>query len=144
MTTFRFFPILLLLALLLYSCQSTPEPIEYGTDQCDFCRMTISNPKFGAELVTDKGRVLKYDAAECMAQQLGDPETAPAYENLYAVAFDDPRHLYPVDSLYFIISPDFRSPMGANLAAFSEPTALEEKYQQQLLTWDEVVQNLNE
>ena len=97
-------------------CSSGPEPIAFGQDQCAFCRMTIAEPTFGAELVTDKGRVLKYDAAECLIDHLA--ADAPPHRQLLVIAYDDPRQLYPVDSLTFVIAPEYRSPMGANLAAF--------------------------
>ncbi|MFC2188028.1 hypothetical protein ACFCT7_11980 [Fulvivirgaceae bacterium LMO-SS25] len=112
-------------------------PILFGKDQCEFCKMTISNPKFGAELITDKGRILKYDALECMVNHL--KEEAPPYQKLFAIPYDLPKELKPVDELYFLISIDFRSPMGANLAAFSKKTFLEEKYHSQLMNWNDLL-----
>jgi copper chaperone NosL len=56
---------------ILLGCQPTgPDPIAFGKDQCHYCRMTIAEPNYGAELITEKGRVYKYDAAECMVNQL--------------------------------------------------------------------------
>lgn len=97
-------------------CSSGPEPIAFGEDQCAFCRMTIAEPTFGAELITDKGRVLKYDAAECLIDHLATD--APPHKQLLVIAYDNPRQLYPVDSLTFVIAPEYRSSMGANLAGF--------------------------
>lgn len=115
-------------------------PLNFGKDQCDFCKMTISNPKFGAELITDKGRVLKYDAAECMVNQLNKEKTK--YQKLYAISFDDPKQLKEVSTLHFLISSDFRSPMGANLAAFSDTTKLDAKYKNQLISWEQLLKSL--
>ena len=42
------------------------EEINYGVDACAYCKMNIVDPKFGAELITKKGRVYKFDAIECM------------------------------------------------------------------------------
>lgn len=128
--------------LLLYACKpSGPEPINFGKDQCHYCKMTIANPNYGAELITDKGRILKYDATECMVNHI--QEESPAYQNLFTIAYDDPKQLYHVDSLFFIISPDFRSPMGANLAAFSKKIEIQSKYEGQLLNWEQLVNNLS-
>lgn len=115
--------ILLLIALVFItvSCTETPEPINFGKDQCSFCKMSISDPKYGAELVTDKGRVQKYDALECMINDLST--NAPAYSKLYAIAYDKPEKLISVDSLVFIISPEYKSPMGAHLASFTKENA---------------------
>jgi copper chaperone NosL len=111
-------PLLTVLLLCLLggtACQpGGPEAIRFGQDQCIYCRMTIADPRFGAELITDKGRVLKYDAAECMIHHLASD--APPHRALFAIAYDTPRELYPVDSLVYVLSPTFKSPMGANLA----------------------------
>jgi copper chaperone NosL len=101
--------------------------------------MSIANPQFGSELITDKGRVLKYDAAECMANQLG--EESMAYQKLYAVPFDSPKTLKSVDSLTFVIDPQFRSPMGANLAAFSAAENVPQGVE--TLSWEELVKKLS-
>jgi len=103
--------------MLFLSCNSGPTPIDFGKDQCAYCKMTISNPQFGAELITKKGRVLKYDAAECMIRHLQE-DKAPEFSDLLVVTYDDPKILYSVDTLFFIQSVAYRSPMGANLAAF--------------------------
>ena len=38
------------------SCSTEPEPLHYGTDVCHFCKMTLVDNKFGAELVTKNGK----------------------------------------------------------------------------------------
>lgn len=124
------------------ACNNKQEavPISFGTDQCGFCKMTISNPKFGAELITDKGRVIKYDAAECMVNHLNSD--APKYKKLFVVPYDLPKELIDVDSCQYIISPDFRSPMGANLAAFYDIQNLDENYQSQLIDWQALLKTI--
>ena len=117
---------------------SGPQPIAFEEDPCQYCRMTISDPHFGAELVTDKGRLMKFDATECMVNYLR--EEAPAFQALYAVAYDVPGQLYPVDSLGFVISPDYRSPMGANLAAFRHRESLGTPQKGTWLDWEEVME----
>jgi hypothetical protein len=51
-----------------------------------------------------------------MAQDIGND--GQEYSSLYAIPIDRPGKLKPVDSLYFVIDDQIRSPMGANLAAF--------------------------
>ena len=132
---------LLLLTTLLCTCgPAHPEPIAYGIDQCAFCRMAIVDVNYGSELVTQKGRVMKYDAAECMANHLAS-ETID-FQQLYAVSYDQPSTLWPVDSLAFVIDASFRSPMGANMAAFSPGGAL--PHQSVSLTWAAVTKKLTE
>jgi len=125
---------------IVLACNENEEivPIAFGKDQCAYCKMTISNPQFGAELITDKGRVLKYDATECMVNQLKEEETK--YRKLYAVPYHAPKKLKGVHDLRFLISPDFRSPMGAGLTAYSDTTQLAEKYYAQLLSWEQLLE----
>ena len=56
----------LLVLLMLISCNISPQPIDYGNDGCHFCKMTIVDKTHAAEIVTDKGKVYKFDATECM------------------------------------------------------------------------------
>ena len=37
---------------LLTACSAEPEPIAYGSDACDFCRMNIVDKTHAAQLVT--------------------------------------------------------------------------------------------
>ena len=39
------------------SCSAGPEPIRYGQDNCHHCKMTLTDKRFGAEIVTQKGKV---------------------------------------------------------------------------------------
>src|SRR5690606_40631353 len=58
--------------LLLTACEVAPEKIEYGTDACSYCDMTIVDPKHASQVVTKKGKNYKYDAVECMVHHLQD------------------------------------------------------------------------
>jgi len=57
--------------LLFISCSTKPQPIQYGKDVCDHCKMTIVDQKFGGEIVTKKGKAYKFDDLICMAKFLG-------------------------------------------------------------------------
>lgn len=137
---FIFLIIVVLFSFIVCNSKQEAVPISFGNDQCSYCKMTISNPQFGAELITLKGRIIKYDAAECMVNHLN--EEAPKFQKLYAVAHDKPKELKAVDSLHFLISPDFRSPMGANLAAFYNKGNLDNKYHSQLMDWQTLLKFL--
>ena len=132
--------IILMLGVLTGSCSGDPEPIEFGKDQGEYCRMTITDPKYGAELITEKGRVVKYDAAECMVRDIREKKRNPQAK--LAIAYDDPKNLHSVDSLYFIIDAQFQSPMGANLAAFTSRENLPVELRDRAMTWEEVVNSI--
>ena len=59
---------LLFIIILWTSCSTSVRPISYGKDACEHCRMTIMDKKFGAELITKKGKIFVFDSDECLAQ----------------------------------------------------------------------------
>ena len=100
--------------------------------------MTISDPKFGAELVTPKGRILKYDAAECLIDDIAEKNHEYAF--LLVVPFDRPKELMDVDSVHFVFSPLINSPMGANLGAFATRDNIPESERNNTLDWKQTVE----
>ncbi len=44
------------------------EPIKLNTDGCEFCKMKIADGKFGAEIITAKGRIYKFDDMHCIIE----------------------------------------------------------------------------
>jgi len=114
-------PIAMFFSFLLLSCGSEPEPIHYGKDSCDHCRMTIMDPKFGAEIVTNKGKVYKFDDVNCLVRFMADGKVAEADVNQILVAdFAKPETLMPVEAAFFVKSEEIRSPMASRVAAFSD------------------------
>lgn len=117
--------LIITIASVLASCAIEPEPINFGEDACVYCKMTIADPKFGAELVSEKGRVYKFDAIECMVPYIKENPN-PGFKHVMAIAYDQPAILANVDSLFFVQNGNFKSPMGKNLAAFiDEPQEFE-------------------
>ncbi len=110
---FLFFSILIFLT----SCEIKPEPIQYGMDGCHFCSMTIVDRQHAAEFVTSKGKVFKFDAVECMMNQLNKEdisEIALFLVNDYVT----PGELVSAQEATYLISENIPSPMGAYLSAF--------------------------
>ncbi|MEJ5262655.1 MAG: hypothetical protein WHT45_08235, partial [Ignavibacterium sp.] len=60
--------ILIFTSILLFACSPQPEPIDYGNDICDFCKMNITDNKYAAEIVTSKGKIYKFDSIEYLFQ----------------------------------------------------------------------------
>ncbi|MGO3707795.1 MAG: nitrous oxide reductase accessory protein NosL [Mesonia hippocampi] len=107
--------------LLLFACNISPKPIDYGTDGCYFCKMTIVDKVHAAEIVTKKGKVYKFDATECMLNFMDDFETneiALYLSNNYL----EPGTLIDATQATFLISKNIPSPMGAYLSAFKTKT----------------------
>ena len=102
---------------LLWSCNISPKPIEYGQDACHFCKMTIVDKIHAAEVVTNKGKVYKFDATECMINFMDefDISTIALY---LSNNFTNPEELIDATQATFLISKNVPSPMGAFLSAF--------------------------
>lgn len=112
----RIFLVLIVL-LFIMSCQVEPVPIEYGYDQCDACKMIISDQRFGSELITTKGKVFKYDAIECLLPQLKE-HGADHYEYVLVTDYLNPGNFIDYYDATFVICKDIPSPMGGNLSAY--------------------------
>ncbi len=128
---------------LLISCTTDPEPINYGTDQCDHCRMTIVDNKFGSEIVTKKGKVYKFDAAECMVRFMKEGKIKEEdIETRLVTDASKPGQFINASKAIYLISENFPSPMGANLSAYgskSDAEKFQKDYSGELKTWDEIL-----
>lgn len=137
---------LIALFLLLYSCNVSPQAIDYGNDGCHFCKMTIVDKVHAAEIVTKKGKVYKFDASECMINFLNDFEDVSEIKLYLTNYYTEPEVLIDATNSTFLISENIPSPMGAFLTAF-ETTEEAQKIQQQkgglLYSWNELLKHLN-
>ncbi len=116
-----------LVFLVIYSsCSTEAHPISYGSDACHFCMMTIVDKQHAAQIVTKKGKPFKYDAIECMMNDLKRREDGTIA--LYLVSdYSKPGRLIDARLAHFIISEAIPSPMGEFLSAFSEEEKAKEK-----------------
>jgi copper chaperone NosL len=127
--------------LTLLACSTEPREIEYNQDQCDECKMMISDPRFGAELVTSKGKVYKYDAAECMIRAVKKNKDTD-YVHILVTDFTQPKRLIDAQSASFLIDENRPSPMGANLSAYSTKSDIDQQVisdASQILTWEQTI-----
>lgn len=127
---------------LLFSCSPKPEPIDYGNDVCDFCKMNITDNKYAAELVTSKGKIYKFDSIECLFQFKNLEFKSDNEIHVELVNdFSNPGELIDLRKAFFLKSDVFRSPMGMNVLSVSSEEKLSEIKSQhggQVLTYNEV------
>ncbi|MDH5366171.1 MAG: nitrous oxide reductase accessory protein NosL [Cyclobacteriaceae bacterium] len=133
--------LLFLLYLFIFSsCSIELEKINYGNEACHFCKMTIVDQQHASEAVTTKGKVFKYDALECMINDLKqkkDVEMALLYVNDYS----SPGKLIEVQTSTFLISEKIKSPMGAYLSAFGNKEEAQKVLNSSggnLYSWEEI------
>ncbi len=133
---------ILALALLSAACAARePEPISLNTDQCDYCRMTISDARFGGEAVLPKGRVKKFDSAECLIAWV---RATPAKDRgtLYVIDTQHPGAFVPAESAGFLKGAFMKSPMGQDIVAFADTARAEAQRTMlggRLMTWAQLL-----
>lgn len=121
------------------ACSPQPQPIAWGEDVGDFCRMVIVDQRYGAELVTNRGRVYKFDSVECLAGFLLAMDDTGAVHSLWVTPFQSPGDLIRIEDAIFLHSATLKSPMGANLTAFRTdaitPEGLVSSFGGEVLDW---------
>ncbi len=133
---------IVLFMIFFSGCNAAPEPLQVGKDQCHSCKMTISDPRFGAEIVTRKSKVYKFDDAQCMLEfkNSGTLETKEI-KAVYFTNFDTPHQLIIANHSKFLKSEQLRSPMNGNIAAFENEAGLKKAQQSfagTITTWNDL------
>lgn len=100
------------------SCTVSPKAIEYGKDACSYCDMTIVDKTHAAQVVTNKGKSYKYDAIECLINEIAEKEEKN-YAYILVTDFATPEKLIDAKKATYLVSEEIKSPMGANLSAFT-------------------------
>jgi copper chaperone NosL len=135
-----------IMIVILNACTPKSEPIRFGNDLCNYCKMMISDTRYGGELVTRKGKIYKFDSVECLSGWCLTEKTKPDdIYSLWVVDFDHPENLINANQAIYLQSKDLRSPMGLNLTAFSDSSMankVEQLYIGSLLDWDDVQQEV--
>jgi len=138
--------IFIIAVLFILGCSNSPEPISYGQDNCEHCKMLITDVKYGAELVSDKGKVYKFDSIECLIgfeKKMNNQES----NNLFVIDFSTTGKLIDAKKAYYVSNDKFHSPMGLNVLAVSDKKEADKilgSYGGELLNWEKVVYKASE
>ncbi|HPM30591.1 MAG TPA: nitrous oxide reductase accessory protein NosL [Chryseolinea sp.] len=135
--------IIFFISILLCSCSVEPTPLVYGKDSCHACKMTLMDKKFGAEIVTTKGKVFKFDDVNCMISLLNTEKIDDHEIAFYLVIdFANPEKFVNAKDAQYVKSDKVRSPMASEVAAFSkkeDSAAANKEWKGILLSWGELV-----
>ena len=135
----------LTLVMSLAACDRGPAAIRYGQDQCTECSMTLVDQHYGAELITTKGKVLKFDDLTCLLTfQRHGAQTPGTVAQIVVIDFSHSNVFLPVEQAYFLRHNNLHTPMASGLAAFSTEAELEATRGQlggagQILRWPDVM-----
>lgn len=118
----------LLLSLVLAGCSSPkPATVVIGQDMCEHCQMLITDARFVTQVVTTKGKAYKFDSIECMVDFLAEGSLADSdIHSAWVSDYNRPGTWIKAEEARYLQSVNIRSPMGANLAAFSTLQELED------------------
>jgi copper chaperone NosL len=135
---------LLFLTSFFYSCTKSAEPINYGKDECEYCRMMITDNKYGAEVVTDKGKIFKFDSIECLIEfALEKNSVGDVNQSFLVTDYSKPAELIDAKTAFYVHNDNVRSPMGLNVSAFKTEQDLNsfiETNGGKKLNWVEVIE----
>jgi len=132
-------------ALFLFICvqacttSAGPKPIRYGKDQCAYCKMTVSDARFGTQLLTKKGRAYNFDDIQCMISFAKEKQVTPEDIAAFYVPDFNTKKLLPAKDLFYLKSEALKSPMRGDIAAFSTKDAMEQTLNEiggTVMTWD--------
>ncbi len=133
--------LILIIIVLLQSCQSSPEKIDYGKDICTECNMGIVERGYGAELISSKGKVYKFDSIECLANYYSKNKSK-GVASLWVTDFADNKNFIPAEKARYIKNDRIHSPMGLNVLAVKtkkEEESITSNYGGKVLDWQEVL-----
>jgi copper chaperone NosL len=134
--------LLLLLAFSVMSCSDFKvDPIKLNKDNCDFCKMSIADGKYAAEVITQKGRIYKFDDIGCMANYC--KENANTKMGAYYVGdFSQDNNLIPAETAFFLSGGTIQSPMHGGIIAFSKEKDAQDfgtKLNAKLIAWNSII-----
>ncbi|WP_144605818.1 nitrous oxide reductase accessory protein NosL [Algoriphagus algorifonticola] len=113
--------ILIALIPILMSCNADPRPIVLGQDACHHCKMTLMDPKFGAELVTEKGKIFIFDDVNCLLGYMDSEEgKGQVFKHILVMDYLNPGTLLDANFAHYLKSPEFKTPMASEVVAFPD------------------------
>ena len=126
----------------LNSCNHNPQKINIGVENCSFCKMIISDNRFGAEAITQKGKIYKFDEIQCLLNFIKSEKENFKDADFYFTDFETKHDLIKSSGGFLLKSDALKSPMNGNIAAFSSKQSLQNalaKYSGQEVEWNELL-----
>jgi len=132
----------LLMTIVFSSCNTKPEIIREGKDQCYFCKMTITDIRYAAEIVTTKGKVYKFDDVHCLlAFNKEKVITDQQVKDIYLSDFTGEHTLIKAGESFLLQGGQIRGPMSGNIIASGNKDSLVKlatRFNAEETTWQRV------
>lgn len=125
-----------------FSCSSYKvDPIKLNVDNCDFCKMSIADGKYASEVITQKGRVYKFDDFICMINYCKENATTKI-EAYYVNDFTQDNNLISAETAFFLSGGTIQSPMKGGIIAFlkeKDAKEFESRLNAKSITWKAII-----
>lgn len=96
-------------------CGAGRPSLTYDVDACAWCRMTISDRRFGAAARSAHGRAARFDSIACLAAWVESQAAAP--RALWVTDAMAPGGLVPLSTVRFHLASPGTAPMGRGYVA---------------------------
>ncbi len=130
------------IVLLVSACSQEPREVHYGSDECAHCKMMITDDRFAAQIATETGKAIKFDAIECMADYAGENKSELQAAEFWVSNFTKPGEWININNAFLIRSEVINSPMGESLLALDTGKDVEEhlaEYPGERVEWQQLV-----
>jgi copper chaperone NosL len=124
---------------------SGPQPIAYGRDECAWCRMTVSDARYGAVQRNAQGKQQAFDSVECLAEAtlaLDAEAQANASDRSWVTDSLRPGTLVPASVARYLREQGPGSPMGKGFRAFASVADAEREQRRfggVTMSWEEAL-----
>jgi copper chaperone NosL len=128
--------------VVLANCQKrTVEPVAIEANEtCSFCRMSISEKRYAAELIDNDGQAYKFDDIGCMANFIKQKRDNASIQATFVMDFDR-REWLEAENASYVRSSEFKTPMNGGIVAFKDQSSAQAaatKYRGTMLPFAEV------
>ena len=105
--------------------------------------MTIGDARFPSEIVTKKGKVFIFDDVHCILGYMKEnPATTKNIKDIYLTDYTGDHSFINVNNAHLFRSPELRSPMNGNIAAFSNTDSMNramETFKGESVVWSDLI-----
>ena len=133
---------LLILRVCVLACSPKEAvPIKLNIDVCEYCKMPVADGKFGAELITTKGRVYTFDDIVCL-KYYAEENQEKTPKSFFVHDYMKNNQLIEATKAYYLKGGEINSPMRGNIAAFSdekEAKKFAEKLKAKHQNWQQIM-----
>jgi len=100
-----------------------PVLIDEAIDACEWCHMAVKSNGYAAELITDKGKVYKFDDIGCLLR-FKTKNTEEKYAGLF-VQDVNLKELISLDKIFFVDAASIPTPMSSGIHSFKTKESAE-------------------